>query len=156
MMTRLALVLALATGASMVAHTANAAPPKSLYDQLGGKDAVKAVVHDFLGNVAADTKINSKFGKSIVFADPKKPGASLEEKLNDQICAATGGGCTFKGKSMKDAHAGMKITEDEFNALVADLIKSLDKFKVAHKDKNDPGSQLLAALGGMKGDIVGK
>jgi hemoglobin len=47
-------------------------------------------------------------------------------------------------------HAGMKIADPEFNALVSDLIKSLDKFKVGEREKNE----LLAALGGMKGDIV--
>ena len=53
---------------------------------------------------------------------------------------------------MRDAHTGMKITDAEFNALVEDLVKSLDKFKVPAKEK----SELLGALGGMKGDIVGR
>jgi hypothetical protein len=57
---------------------------------------------------------------------------------------APAGPCTHTGASMKDAHKGMKITDAEFNALVEDLVKSLDKFK------ND----LLGALGGMKPDIV--
>ena len=52
---------------------------------------------------------------------------------------------------MRDAHKGMKITEADFNALVEDLTKSLDKFKVGEKEKGE----LLSALGGMKGDIVG-
>jgi hemoglobin len=51
---------------------------------------------------------------------------------------------------MKDAHKGMKITDAEFNALVEDLVKSLDKFKVGAQEKND----LLGSLGGMKPDIV--
>jgi hemoglobin len=159
-MTRFAFVLALATGSIVAVHQvqdaqadapkggSGSAATKTLYDQLGGKDAIKAVVHDFLGNVAADTKINKRFAKTDI---PK-----LEGLLVDQICAATGGPCKYAGKTMADAHKGMKISEDEFTALVGDLVKSLDKFKVAHKDKNDPGSQLLAALGGMKGDIVNK
>jgi len=53
---------------------------------------------------------------------------------------------------MKDAHAGMKITDAEFNALVEDLVKSLDKFKVPPAEKNE----LLTALGSMKGDIVNR
>jgi len=53
---------------------------------------------------------------------------------------------------MKAAHKGMKISEAEFNALVEDLVKSLDKFKVGAREK----SELLSALGGMKGDIVGQ
>ncbi len=53
---------------------------------------------------------------------------------------------------MKAAHAGMKISDAEFTALVEDLVKSLDKFNVGAHEKNE----LLGALGGMKGDIVGQ
>jgi hemoglobin len=151
-LSRIVLVLALATGGAMVAQSAHADAPKSLFDRLGGKDAIKAVIHDFLGNVAADNKINKRFAKSKVMDDGKHKGDSLEEKLVDQVCQATGGTCKYAGKSMADAHKGMKVTEDEFNALVADLKKSLDKFKVKDAEQKD----LLGALGGMKGDIVGK
>jgi hemoglobin len=115
---------------------------KSLYERLGKLDAIKAVTHEFVGNVAADKRINKFFAKT----DVKK----LEGNLVDQICEATGGPCKYKGKSMKDAHKGMKITEADFNALVEDLVKALDKFKVGEKEKGE----LLGALGGMKGDIV--
>jgi len=117
---------------------------KSLYDRLGGTDAIKAVVHEFTTNVAADKRINKRFAKTDI---PK-----LEQSLVDQICEATGGSCKYKGKNMVDAHKGMKITEAEFTAMVEDLVKALDKFKVQKKEKDE----LLAALGGMKGDIVGK
>ena len=53
---------------------------------------------------------------------------------------------------MKTAHKGMKITDADFDALVGDLVKSLDKFKVPVKEKNE----LLTALGSMKPDIVGQ
>src|SRR5262249_39188708 len=147
--TRIALVLALAAGSFQVAQADDSTKPvpakkddkpaaKSLYDRLGGKDAIKAVVHEFLGNVGADTKINKRFAKT----DLKK----LEGNLVDQVCQATGGPCKYTGKSMADAHKGMKITEDEFNALVGDLKKALDKFKVGDQEQKD----LLGALGGMK------
>jgi hemoglobin len=121
------------------------APPaeKSLYDRLGGKDAITAVINDFVGNVAADKRINARFAKTNI--------PHLKQMLVEQVCQATGGPCTYTGKSMRDAHKGMKITDADFNALVEDLTKSLDKFKVAEKEKNE----LLTALGGMKGDIVG-
>ena len=115
---------------------------KTLYDRLGGKPAITAVVDDFVGNVAADARINRHFANANI---PR-----LKTMLVDQICQAAGGPCTYTGASMKTAHAGMKITDAEFNALVEDLIKSLDKFKVGAREKND----LLGALGGMKGDIV--
>jgi hemoglobin len=115
---------------------------KSLYDRLGGKPAIQAVVDDFIGNVAADARINQRFAGANI---PR-----LKMMLVDQICEASGGPCKYTGQSMKAAHAGMRITETEFNALVQDLVKSLDKFKVGATEKND----LLTALGGMKGDIV--
>jgi hemoglobin len=115
---------------------------KSLYDRLGGTPAITAVVDDFIGNVAADTRINRRFANADI---PR-----LKRMLVDQICQVSGGPCTYTGASMKDAHKGMKITDAEFNALVADLVKSLDKFNVGAPEKND----LLGALGAMKPDIV--
>ena len=117
---------------------------KSLYDRLGGKPAITAVVDDFIGNVASDTRINKRFANADI---PR-----LKMMLVNQICQASGGPCTYTGASMKDAHKGMKITDAEFNALVEDLVKSLDKFKVPAKEKGE----LLGALGPMKPAIVGQ
>ena len=117
---------------------------KSLYDRLGGKLAITAVVDDFIGNVAADSRINQRFAGANI---PR-----LKTMLVDQICQATSGPCTYTGRSMVDAHRGMGIKETEFNALVEDLVKSLDKFKVGAQERNE----LLGALGGMKPQIVGQ
>ncbi len=116
---------------------------KPLYDRLGGKDAITAVVNDFVANVVADERINMYFKNA--------DGARLTQMLIDQICAATGGPCTYTGKDMKTVHTGMNIREEHFDALVEDLVKSLDKFKVGESEK----TELLTALGSMKGDIVG-
>jgi hemoglobin len=120
------------------------AADKKLYDRLGGKDAIKKVVHEFVGIVVKDDRIKKFFAKT--------NGPKLEGLLVDQVCEATGGPCKYKGKNMADAHKGMKITDADFTALVEDLTKALDKFKVPEKEK----TELLTALGGMKGDIVGK
>ena len=117
---------------------------KSLYERLGGLDAIKAVVDDFVANVAADPTINARFASTDV--------PHFKQMLVDQICEATGGPCKYRGASMVDSHRGMKITEAEFNALVEDLVKSLDKFKVPAQEKNE----LLTALGSMKPQIVGQ
>jgi hemoglobin len=132
-----------ACGGGKKADTTAKTDGKSLYDRLGGKDAITAVVDDFVNNCATDDRIKQRFANT----DAK----DLKAKLVDQICEATGGPCKYTGKDMKTAHTGMKITEDEFTALVEDLVKSLDKFKVPEKEK----TELLTALGGMKGDIVG-
>jgi hemoglobin len=132
-----------------VAGFAKDAKSKSLYDRLGKKKAISAVVEDFVGNVAGDSRINKFFAAAA--GDPKRM-AKFKQNLKDQICQATGGPCKYKGKDMKTAHKGMNISDADFNALVEDLTKSLDKFKVGDTEKNE----LLTALGGMKGDIVGQ
>jgi hemoglobin len=118
--------------------------PKPLYDRLGGKDAIVSVVDEFVANVGADPVIKGRFEHADV--------NNLKKQLVDQICAATGGPCTYTGKDMKLAHTGMQITDAEFTALVNDLKKSLDKHKVEAKEQEE----LLGALGKMKPEIVGQ
>ena len=130
-----------AAPASAPANTAPAAP-KSLYERLGGLPAIDAVITDFLGNVAGDVRIQHRFALSDL--------GDLKQKLVDQVCAATGGPCTYKGGDMKTVHKGMGIKGSEFDALVEDLVKTLDKFKVPAQEKGE----LLGALGGMKPAIV--
>ena len=125
------------------------AKEKTLYDRLGGKKAIIAVVDEFVGRVAADARINSFFAATA--ADPQRL-ASFKMKLVDQICQAGGGPCKYMGKDMKTAHMGMGITSPEFDALVSDLVGALDKFKVGEKEKGE----LLGVLGPMKPQIVEK
>jgi hemoglobin len=140
----MALAVAACGGGSKKEDTTTAAGGgKSLYDRLGGKDGITGVVDEFVNTAATDEKIKHFFTNT----DAK----ALKEKLVDQICEATGGPCKYTGKDMRTVHTGMKITEDDFNALVGDLVKALDKFKVPEKEK----TELLTALAAMKGDIVG-
>ncbi|MCI0662019.1 MAG: hypothetical protein L0220_13195 [Acidobacteria bacterium] len=118
------------------------AAASSLYERLGGKDAISAVVDDFAANVLADPRINKKFAKS----DPVR----LLANLKDFVCFATGGPCQYRGLDMKTSHKNMGTTAGEFAALVEDLVKTLNKFRVPEKEKNE----LLSALAGLRGDIV--
>jgi hemoglobin len=118
------------------------AQEKSLYDRLGGKGSIQAVVDEFVTRVAADTRINQKFAKSNI--------DRVKYELVEQICMATGGPCKYTGLDMKTAHLHMGVTDGEFNALVEDLVGALDKFNVAEKEKNE----LLGKLGPMKPQIV--
>jgi hemoglobin len=130
-------------GSTTTTSSGSGAGSANLFTSLGGEPAIKAVVKDFVEEeVAKDDRINAFFKNADI------PG--LEQKLYEQICAASGGGCTYTGKDMKTAHAGMNIKEADFNALVEDLVKSLDKFHVKDADKQ----ALLGVLGPMKGDIV--
>ncbi len=135
---------AVAVAVTLAACQTMMAPQKSLYDRLGGQPAITAVVDDFVGNVAGDGRINGFFARTDI--------ARLKRLLVEQICQATGGPCTYTGRDMVTAHKGMNITDAQFNALVEDLVKSLDKFKVPEKEKGE----LLGALGGLKPQIVGQ
>ena len=132
----------LATGCASMGD--GGAGTKPLYDRLGGKPAITAVVDDFVANVAADTRINQRFQGTNI---PR-----LKTMLVDQICEATGGPCKYTGKTMVEAHRAMYVSDAEFNALVEDLVKTLDTFKVGAQEK----TELLTALGGMRKDVVGK
>jgi hemoglobin len=117
---------------------------KSLYDRLGGKDAITAVVDDFTSRVAADTRINGFFANTDI--------PHFKQCLVDQICEASGGPCKYTCRDMKSAHAGMGISSADFNALVEDLVATLGQFKVGQKEKDE----LLGILGPMQKDIVEK
>jgi hemoglobin len=130
--------------AAPAAAPAPAPPVGSLYERLGGRGAIEAVVKDFVAVVAADARINAFFVNTEI---PR-----LEQMLVEQICAATGGPCTYTGKDMVTVHTGMKITDGQFDALVEDLAISLDRFQVGSTEQGE----LLGALGAMRGDIVGK
>lgn len=114
----------------------------SLYDRLGGQDAITAVVNDFVATCANDSRINAKFAKSDV---PR-----LKAMLVDQVCEATGGPCTYSGRDMAETHKGMGVTTGEFDALVGDLVSTLDRFSVPAAEQ----AELLGLLGPMKPDIV--
>lgn len=114
----------------------------SLYDRLGGKDAITAVIDDFVAGCAGDSRINAKFAKTDV---PR-----LKTMLVDQVCEAAGGPCTYTGREMKETHRGMGVTTGEFDALVEDLVATLDRFNVPSAEQEE----LLGLLGPMKPDIV--
>lgn len=117
-------------------------PDASLYERLGKKPAIEAVVKDFTQNVLKDERINGFF----IGAEPDR----LNRLLIEQICQASGGPCTYTGKDMVTVHTGMNITESQFNALVEDLVKSLNKYQVPEREQKE----LLTLLGSMKGAIV--
>jgi hemoglobin len=135
-------ILVAAAVAAFAAISPAIAQEASLYQRLGGYKAIVAVVDDFVGNVAADRRINRFFASTNI---PR-----LKQNLVDQICAAAGGNCIYTGRDMKSAHADMGVRSRDFNALVGDLTKTLRKFKVPAKEQG----QLLAVLGPMKKDIV--
>ena len=117
-------------------------PQVTLYERLGGKPAIEAVVGDFLETVGNDSRVRHQ---------PRAERVPvLKVLLVDMFCQASGGPCTYGGRDMKAAHAGMGISNAEFDAVVDDLVKTLNQYKVQEQEK----SELLTLLAPMRKDIV--
>jgi hemoglobin len=114
----------------------------SLYERLGAKDAITAVIDDFVARCAADVRINGKFARTDV--------ARLKRMLVDQVCMASGGPCEYGGRDMRETHDGMAVTGGEFDALVEDLVATLNQLGVGKGEQDE----LLAVLGPLRADIV--
>jgi hemoglobin len=114
----------------------------TLYERLGGGTAITAVVDDFVARCAADDRINPKFARTDI---PR-----LKTMLVEQISAATGGKVQYTGRSMSETHRGMQVTAGEFDALVEDLVATLNHFGVPDKTQ----AQLLEILGPLRAEIV--
>lgn len=119
-----------------------AAEETTMYESLGGKEAISVVIDDFIGLLATDERINDYFANADV---PR-----VKSSLVDLMCMATGGPCEYKGRDMKTIHAGMGITNAHFNALAECLYKALDQNGVPYHMQN----QLMAMLAPMQRDIV--
>ncbi|MFN2415396.1 MAG: group 1 truncated hemoglobin [Pyrinomonadaceae bacterium] len=143
-----ALALSLATLMSAAAsQDGQMQSRKSLYERLGGYNAVAAVVDDFVGRLVTDKQFERFFaGHS---TDSKK---RIRQPIVEQLCAAAGGPCVYTGRSMEDSHQGLGISEAEWDAAAKHLVASLDKFKVPEAEKKD----LLAFVTSVKPDIVEK
>ena len=137
----LALMAALSIAGCAAAQSAQA-PQKTLYERLGGRAAITAVVDDAIATVSADPRIKGRFANA---------GPGLTKNLVDLVCLRTGGPCKYTGADMSAAHEGMFIRDDEFDALVEDMAKSLDKFKVPQREKDES----LVILRQMRNSIVG-
>ncbi|PIV89395.1 MAG: hypothetical protein COW48_00540, partial [Hydrogenophilales bacterium CG17_big_fil_post_rev_8_21_14_2_50_63_12] len=112
----------------------------SLYWRLGGVDAINAAVDETIKVSKADPRLAGRIT------------GACAPKLKEQLCAASGGPCTYTGRDMKTAHKGLNITEAEFGAVAQNLVSVLDAFKVPEKEKNE----LVGLIAPMQGAIVGQ
>jgi hemoglobin len=115
---------------------------KSLFQRLGGTGAITAVVEDFSARCGADARLNAKFARTDI---PR-----LRSMLIDQVSEASGGPAKYTGRDRKTAHLDMGVTTGEFNALVEDLVATLNKLGVGKAEQDE----LLGILGPLKSDIV--
>jgi hemoglobin len=113
---------------------------KAFHEQAG----IDRIIDDFVGRVTTDPRIAERFqGANLV---------RLRFELKQQVCYLTGGPCTYTGKDMKSAHAGMNLQNRDFNALAEDLQLSMNKEQVSFPAQN----RLLAKLAPMQRAIVSK
>jgi len=140
-------VTMLALGACASTTTETAAPADSLYRRLGGREGIAGVVDGFVANALADPRIGPAF-KSL----PAERVGPLKTNIADFICENTGGPCSYGGRTMKEAHKGLRLTRDDFDACNAALVKALDSAKVAPADKE----QVMKLVQSLMPDIVGQ
>ena len=114
----------------------------SLYERLGGVDAITAVVRAVVDRQLKDDRINRKFART--------NRDRLIKEFVDQICQATGGPCKYTGRNMTETHHNMGVTNGEFQAFVEDVVAVLDDFKVGKAEQDE----LLNSLAPLQGEIV--
>ena len=114
----------------------------SLYDRLGGMDAINAVTESWVARVGGDDRANKKFVRTDI--------DRLKKEVVDQLCEATGGPCTYTGRSMRETHTGMQTTAGEFEVVMQHLAATLDELKVPKPEQDE----LVELLRPMRDDIV--
>jgi hemoglobin len=115
---------------------------KSLYDRLGGLDMINALTESWVARVGGDDRANGKFARTDI---PR-----LMKEVADQLCAATGGPCTYTGRSMAETHRGMQTTAGEFDVVMQHLGAALDELNVPGAEQ----AELVGLLMPMRDDIV--
>jgi hemoglobin len=114
----------------------------SLYDRLGGLDAINALTESWVARVGGDDRANGKFARTDI---PR-----LKKEVADQLCEAAGGPCTYTGRSMRETHAGMKTTAGEFDVVMQHLGATLDELHIPKTEQDE----LVDLIMPMRDDIV--
>ncbi len=120
----------------------------TLYERLGGVYSIATVVDDFIERLLVNDILNAN--PAIKEARERVPKAGLKYQVTALVCQATGGPEKYTGRSMKESHKHLNITEKEWTAMAADFKSTLDKFNVPQKEQDE----LFAIVGTTKGDIV--
>jgi len=121
---------------------------KSLYDRLGGAYAIATVIDAFIDKLLVNDTLNANV--AIREARSRVPKAGLKFHVTALVCQGTGGPQTYTGRSMKEAHRNLHITQREWDAMAHDFVEVLDQFKVPKAEQ----AELLTIVGSTKGDIV--
>lgn len=114
----------------------------SLYERLGGSEAIKRLVSDEVDLHAANPRIATRFAGLDLNA--------LKESAAAFVITGTGGPECYEGKDMLAAHKGMNIDEAEFIAVLDDALEALKKNNIGQREQEE----VLYVLYSMKQDIV--
>jgi hemoglobin len=136
-----------AAGAAMATASAQQ-PLPPLYEGLGGAYSIATVVYDFIERLLVNATLNAN--PAISEARARVPKAGLKFHVTTLVCEATGGPCKYTGRSMKDSHQHLNITQAQWDAMAADFRATLNKFKVPQKEQQE----LIAIVESTKTDIV--
>jgi hemoglobin len=121
----------------------------ALYTRLGGVYAIAAVVDYFVDRLTINPTIRANPAVRAAFANPAvTPG--IKYRLTELVCAATGGPCTYTGKSMDESHAGLDITAREWDEMVREFQRALQRFAVPAREQRE----LIAIVATTRADIV--
>jgi hemoglobin len=132
---------------------------RTLYARLGGEAGIKAIVDDFVTRVIADPRVDftrRDASASLLHGRPKAWTANrhnvevLKLHLEQFIAGAAGGPARYDGRSMVESHAGMRISNAEFDAAAGDLAATLDRLGYAALEKKE----LLALIETTRPQIV--
>jgi len=132
---------------------------EALYNRLGSEVGISNIVSDFLQRVLQDPRVNwARVGvKRGAFRGDVTPWkatpqnvAVLQKHMVEFLALATGGPAHYEGKEMKPTHAGMNISNPEFDAAVGDLKASLDRLQIANKEQKE----LLSIIESTRPEIV--
>jgi len=122
--------------------------PKTLYERLGGFHGVATVVDDFVDKIKTDYLLNEN--PYIREANKNSIGPAFKFLVTELVCQATGGPQKYTGKAMRESHAGMKISEKDWQQFVALFKNSLDKYKVGVQEQ----VELVGIVASLKNEIV--
>jgi hemoglobin len=118
---------------------------KTLYERLGGYDAISAVANDLVRRLQADSQL------ARYWQHRGEDGVKREKQLLiDFLCSNAGGPLYYTGRDMKTSHEGMKISEGDWSALLRHLNDTLEAFRVPPTERD----QVVGFVQSTKPDIV--
>jgi hemoglobin len=124
------------------------APEKALYERLGGVYPIAVVVDEFIDRLLVNDVLNAN--PAIAAARSRVPAPGLKHHVTTLVCKATGGPCTYTGRTMKDSHAHLNITETEWQEMLRVFRSVLTDLDVPMKEQ----TELVAIVETTKAEIV--